>query len=432
MDGTITLPWWALVAVLLLLLILLQAPVRQRIRRLLKGLAVRAAALRNVCERRSQRLSQRASIDLERYFTHLANLRLKLGLVDYEQLLRRQRHDVEALCAEARDLIAQLAEELQASATDVADAPQWVAAVQAVSELPAEHQRDATAEILQQVLETARHQHDEAMREYRWAAAVRHRTLAATRSLWRRLQRRVRALEDLLADIDRHSVALNMAAAHYVALRDAGAQRRVVGSVVLRFVMAALMLAVGLTMTVWSGELLYVELLMSGLSGAESRALVGAYTIALIVLGAVVSCALRWSTMLPAISALDIRPRRQALAAGLTALLLIGAAGMAGGAERIAAALLAVQWPLFATAVLSALLYASPLLIALQALVLEQLLRSGRPLVSVSAQRALLLAVFALDRLAGLLDRPDSDASAATPAEADDKASRADDGSRGE
>lgn len=392
MNATLTLPWWSLLALLALGWLLGRWLGRLfalwRAGDVAPLLAARLDAGRRYCEQRQLLLARQASRQLDRYFRHLAKLRLKLGLLDYEQLVQGRLLQAQELCLQAQSLLANLEKELQVSAIELPEPPQWLAAVEAMAALPPEQQRAAIVDILAGVLNEARSQHAEVMREYRWAAAVRLRALAAAHPDYRRLRARVDKLLALLRSLDRHSIALNTAAAHYAALREASV-RRSPGRPLRQFVLSALLLATGLVLLLWNAALLYTVLLDSGVSALQGRALAGSYTAILLLLGAVLCSGFRWSEMLPAVAGMAPRPRRLVLLGSLLLLMAISAGSMHGIASQVSSLLAAQRWPLLPAWVFAALVYLLPPLMALLVLPLEQLLRSGRPLATVAAQRCM-------------------------------------------
>lgn len=404
MNLTITLPLWLLVVAVLLLAALLLKPLRRGLRNAaqdgLKLAQQRARQLGYGC----QRWLDKGEARLREYFVQLASLRLRFGLLDVERQFRRHQSALPKISVGVRRLIAGYEDSLSASLPETPDAPEWVAAVEAVAALPAEKQSESLRGILKDMQRSAEAQHREAMREYRWAMTVRNRSLLSSQRDLRRLSRHCASVEALTAVGQRQSRIVNEAMQY--------CEERYTNAVSLKKSALAVHVLVALGLSLAGAALSWQvagwtldTLVGAGLSQQVAQVVTGVYCVVLLLLGAIFSSSVRWSAMLLPLAELDARPRHYLATVSALTMVSLGGTAVAGLAAQVYQQLLAAGWQALSAQAVVVLLWMSPLLMSLQVLALERLLRVCRPLICFAAA-GLLLAAQYLCIAAAALCRP--------------------------
>ncbi|MBB3046889.1 hypothetical protein FHR99_001125 [Litorivivens lipolytica] len=379
-ETGVVLPWWLLslfAGVLLTVGVWRQESLRRWCAQRLSGAAEQLHRWCNRLELHLARLHIRTDDAFASFATYLAAMRYQMAVIDFNRLLTTRWQRTENLCTDSDGLIAQAAQELENAKLERPDAPEWVVAADAIGKLPAGNSQPATSKILEAMLSAANTQHEEALREFRWAAAVRARALLASAAYWRKLNARLEAIEAYWCDIRNSSQHLAKAGAYAEQSERESRRRRLVRGVGNGLVATAL-LAVSAWVTVF-----LLGHFRESLSAAGSQwpgAWSALYLIGLLLLGSLVICALRCSDVFPGVAELPARWRRSLVALGLALLVATSMSSM----ELVAADLFTVQvaagWSEGSARWLSGLLYLMPLLLASQLCLLAHWLRSTKPL----------------------------------------------------
>lgn len=386
-ESGIVVPWWllSLMAGVLMTVMVWQ---RQRLRRgSRKYLAALIASLghgRDISQRLAADWYLRADTAFDQFHGYLSRLRYRLAVVDYGHLLTTRWRVVEDLCRRSDELVSRIQRELDESQAVAPEEPEWVAAAYAISRLPETGSQPATAKIFEALLSAAQTQHAEAMREFRWEAVMRGRALLASASLWRRLNSQLSAIVAFGRALKRGEEQLARASLHVDQLSQIPRGRRL-----LKTFINGVMATVALGLGIWFGLfLLDVQQARLAGIGAATGGLSGwaaiwpaFYLTALLLLGAMLVSALRWSDVLPAVAELGLRWRIRLGLVSVLVLLALSVAGMQSMVMDMRVALVAAEGLPFAAWLAGAALYGLPLFVALQLAVLTHWLRASRPLV---------------------------------------------------
>lgn len=387
-ESGIVLPWWllSLAAGVLMTVMVWQ---RQRLRRgSRKYLAVLIPVLargRDISQRLAADWQLRADMAFEQFHGYLSRLRYRLALVDYSHLLTTRWRVVEDLCRRSDELVSRIQRELDESQAVAPVEPEWAAAADAIARLPeSDSQPAVTEKIYEALLSAAQTQHAEAMREFRWEAVMRGRALLASASLWRRLNSQVSAIVAFGRALKRGEEQLVRASLHVDQLTQIPRGRRLLKTFV-NSVMATIALGLG----IWFGLFLLdaQQARLVGIGGAAGglpgwEAIWPAfYLTALLLFGALVVSALRWSDVLPAVAELGWRWRIRLGLVSVLVLLALSVGGMQPAVMEMRMALLAAEGSPAAAWLAGAALYGLPLFVSLQLAVLSHWLRASRPLI---------------------------------------------------
>lgn len=385
-ESGIILPWWliSLVAgVLMTLFVWRRQQIRLACWRTLGVGSDRLAHWRERCVQQSGVWQQRTDKAFSVFTGHLAATRYRLAMVDYMQLLTRRWQTVERLCRDSDALIERVHRELDATHMERPEAPEWVVAADAIGGLPGGNSQPATAKILEAMLQAAESQHAEAMREFRWAAALRGRALLASARYWRQLKKRLSAIEGYGRALIAGEKSLAQASARVAELDGQDTARRILNGL-FAGVTTTMLLGLG----IWFSLFLLAEqqrLLDSQVFGATLAPGWAAiwpsfYLILLLLLGATAASTARVTDIFARVSELGFSWR---VRLGLSCLLLLGvlsAAGMHMVVADMRAGLLAAGWPVLGAEVVGSALYALPLFISFQLCVLAHWFRASKPL----------------------------------------------------
>ncbi len=404
-ETGIILPWWfvSLVAGVLMTVAVWQ---RQQIRRACWQMLGTAVAVldrwRERCIRGVALWQERADKAFSVFTEHLAATRYRLAMVDYMQLLTRRWQIVEAVCRDSDALIARGYHELEAAHMEKPEAPEWVVAADAIGGLPGGNSQPATAKILEAMLEAAESHHAEAMREFRWAAALRGRALLASARYWRQLKQRLGAIEEYGRALKAGEQTLAKASARMEVLHQRPARRRLLSGLSTGLGMT-LLLALGAWFSIYLlvEQQRLVDVLVSHSVMAPSWSAIWPtlYLIVILLLGAAVACCVRISMIFPRISELGFRWRVRLGLLCAVMLILLSVGGMHGIATDMNKALRSAQWGGFSAGLASGLLYLVPLFLSAQLCVLANWLRASQPLTFMALEYCLraserLLALF--------------------------------------
>ncbi len=385
-ETGIILPWWliSLFAGVLMTMIVWR---RQQIRLgCWQALGAAAAVFERWCLRCQQaadRWQVRSNKAFSLFTTYLAATRYRLAMVDYMELLTRRWQRVEALCADSDALIRRVYQELDASHMEKPEAPEWVVAADAIGGLPGGNNQPATAKILEAMLEAAESQHAEAMREFRWGAALRGRALLASAGHWRQLKARLAAIEDFGRALKAGEQTLAKTSAHVAKLESQDHPR-----LILRGAVAGLATTVLLGLGLWFGLFLLASqrALVESFVGLGTLAPGWAsvwpsfYLIALLVLGATAACTARLTDIFSRVAELGFRWRTRLGLVCVFLLVLLSAGGMQMLVADMHTSLIAAGWAELGARVASGLLYAVPLFLSIQLCVMTHWFRASKPL----------------------------------------------------
>lgn len=402
-ETGIVLPWWLLsllAGVLLTLLAWKRAVIRRGCESFLVSYLARCDKVRAVLgvqlERRREQTSQAFSVFAE----HYGKMRYRLSIIDFMQLLSIRWQRVEALCTDTDALIASASHELENARMERPEAPEWVVAADAIAKLPGDKAQPATAKILRAMLDAAQSHHEETLREFRWAAAVRGRALMESERYWRRLTARMGDIEAYWCDVKRASEKLVNASSFVDQLLRQDNRRRV-----MRGVLSGALSTLTLAVTI--GLSFYLLQTLTSLLPAEAgsgRAWSVVVLLVLLVLGTVLASACRWTDTLLPIAELGRRWRFWLGALALTALVGLSYAVMEMPVAEFSRVLIEAGWGAGAAVNAAAVLYAVPVFVAFQLPLLEHWWRAARPVTSFALER-ILQAVLAFVGLQQMLCR---------------------------
>jgi hypothetical protein len=398
-EAGIILPWWliSLLAGVLMTLIVWQ---RQQLRHAcwhacwhaLDASSTILDRLRLRCAEAADSCQERANKAFFLFTGYLAATRYRLAMVDYMQLLTRRWQTIEALCKDSDALIDRAYRELDAAHMEKPEAPEWVAAADAIGGLPGGNSQPATTKILQAILAAAESQHAEAMREFRWAAALRGRALLASARYWRQLKVRLTAIEEFGEALKAGEQTLAKTSARLGELENQGQSRRL-----LRGLVGALLATVLLGTGVWfclfliAAQQSMVDSFIAGNTLAPGWADVwpSFYLIALLVLGATAACAARVTDMFSRIAELGARWRARIGILCVLLLVLLSGGGMQMVVADMRDTLLSAGWTELSAFVASGLLYALPLFLSIQLCVMVHWIRASKPLTYTALEYAM-------------------------------------------
>ncbi|HUH38091.1 MAG TPA: hypothetical protein VL027_09110 [Spongiibacteraceae bacterium] len=392
-------PWWPLIALVMgLAAIALAYLVRDTAHHLLLGGGRLLESQLRLLARSSHQTglqirerNDRLYADLEAQFRRRSlerSMRALQLVVDREQCL------IDELDRRARDQLETLGEDYRETTAIPIPAPDWVAAVQAVAGLQDQQNPDALRQILADLQKTAESQQRDALREYRYTINSRHRILATLRPQWRRVSRCLRRLEHAVNDLNRRLSAVQRLAAGYSAVINGELALRG-GSLLARFLIASVVVALGAGAAVvllgWLEPALARQLPAPGHSGLLALLLTAAPVLA----GVALFDTLQTTQLLPPLA--GRRQRGLMIATVAFTLLLMGLSAW------LVAHLPLVDGAAPATVYVNALLAVVLVgILTLQALPLEVLLLTLRPVVGILAEQlAELLAMVC--RIAGSL-----------------------------
>ncbi len=380
-ETGIVLPWWLwslLAGVLLTLLAWKRSIIRQGCESFLTSYLARCgrarAALGVQLERRRERTSRAFTVFAE----HYGKMRYRLSIIDFMQLLSIRWQRVEAICTDTDGLIASASQELENARMERPEAPEWVVAADAIAKLPGDKAQPATAKILRAMLDAAESHHEETLREFRWAAAVRGRALMESERYWRRLTARMGDIEAYWCDVKRASEKLADASGFVDRLLLEDNRRRVMRGLVSG-ALSTLGLAAMFGLSIYLLQTLTVLLPPAG--GTEQVWPVAVLLVSL-VLGAVLASTCRWSDTLLPIAELGRRWRFWLGALALAALSGLSLAVMEVPVAQFTNVLAAAGWSEGAALNAATVLYAVPIIIAFQLPLLELWWRAARPVSS--------------------------------------------------
>ncbi|MBN49266.1 MAG: hypothetical protein CMN85_06955 [Spongiibacteraceae bacterium] len=391
-EAGIVLPWWliSLVAGVLMTLFVWQ---RQQIRlacwRALGASSARLESWRERCVRQETAWQHRTDKAFSVFTGHLAAARYRLAMVDYMQLLTRRWQTVESLCKESATLIERAYQELDAAHMEKPEAPEWVVAADAIGGLPGGNSQPATAKILQAMLDAAESQHAEAMREFRWAAALRGRALLASVRYWRQLKTRLSVIEGFGRDLIAGERSLAEASARVAALENEESSRRIISGL-FNGVTTSVLLGLG----VWFSLFLLAEQqrlagsLVAGevLAPSWSAIWPSLYLVALLLLGATAASAARVTDIFARVAELGFRWRVRLGMFCLMLLVALSAGGMQMVVISMHSSLVAAGWSALAAGVASATLYVLPVFVSVQLCLLVHWFRAGKPLTCLAVE----------------------------------------------
>ena len=379
-ETGVVLPWWLLslfAGVLLTVCVWRQDSLRRWCSQRLSGSAERLLRWSNRLELHLARLKIRTDEAFSSFACYLAAMRYQMAVIDFNRLLITRWQRVERLCADSDGLIARAGGELETARSERPDAPEWVVAADAIGKLPGGNTQPATSKILEAMLDAAKTQHEEALREFRWAAAVRGRALLASAAYWRKLNARLEAIEAYWCDI--RNKAQHIARASASTKRpDSEPRRRLVLRGVSNGVITTLLLAVSCWLTVYL--LGSFQQALAGQVAGWLSAWSALYLVGLLLLGATIISALRCSDVFPGVAELPARWRRSLSALGLALLAAISVTSMQLPVEQATSALLTAGWSEGNARWMAGVLFLLPALVASQLCLLAHWLRSTRPL----------------------------------------------------
>ncbi len=379
-DTGVVLPWWLLslfVGVLLTVCVWRQDSLRRWCSQRLSGSAESLLRWSNRLELHLARLKIRTDDAFSSFACYLAAMRYQMAVIDFNRLLVTRWRRVEKLCADSDGLIARAGHELDTARSERPDAPEWVVAADAIGKLPAGNTQPATSKILEAMLDAAKTQHEEALREFRWAAAVRGRALLASAAYWRKLNTRLEAIEAYWCDIRNKAQHIAQASA-FTERSESETRSRLIVRGVSNGLITTLLLAVSCWLTVYL--LAGFQQALAGQMAGWVPVWSGLYLIGLLLLGATIISALRCSDVFPGVAELPARWRRSLSALGLALLAAISVASMQLPVEQAVSTLLIAGWSEGSAQWMGGVLFLLPALVASQLCLLAHLLRSTKPL----------------------------------------------------
>lgn len=384
-ETGIILPWWliSLLAGVLMTMVVWQ---RQQLRRICwQALGASCEALdrwRGRCAMQANVWQQRTHTAFSVFTAHLASTRYRLAMVDYMQLLTRRWQTVEKLCKDSDLLIARAYQELEAAHMEKPEAPEWVVAVDAIGGLPGGNSQPATAKILQAMLQAAESQHAEAMREFRWAAALRGRALLASARYWRQLKVRLAAIEDFGRALKSGEQTLDKASARVEVLELQDDSRHL--SALFGGLVAGALLALGIwfSLFVLAAQQRLIDNLVADAVLVPGWAAIwpSLYLLVLLLVGATAASTARVTDIFARVAELGFRWRVRLGLLCVFVLGLLSAGGMSIVVADMQVGLLTAGWTELSAGIASGVLYALPLFLSLQLCVMAYWFRASKPL----------------------------------------------------
>lgn len=397
-EAGIVLPWWLLslfAGVVLTLLAWKRAVIRRGCESLL---VVYQARLTRAHTALAERLKIRHKATVQAFATlaqYYGKMRYRLSIVDFMQLLSIRWQRVESLCTDADGLIAKASQELDSARMERPEAPEWVVAADAIAKLPGDRAQPATAKILRAMLDAAESHHEETLREFRWAAAVRGRALMESERYWRRITNRMGNIEAYWCDVKRASERLVAASGFVESLLIEGPHRRRALRGVASGIVTTIALVFSVALSVYLLDMLGSLVPVSPeLHTGWERAWPGLVLLALLLAGTVLASACRWTDTLPRIAELGRRWRFWLGGLSAAALAGVSYSAMQLPVAKFASSLAIAGWSEATAHTAAALLYIVPLLLAFQLCMLDHWLRTARPVTSFALERVLMMALW--------------------------------------
>jgi hypothetical protein len=321
----------------------------------------------------------------------LAERRLDREFMRIESLVEKDLSHYQTLAAAIYQQIHDINEDYEASANMPLEAPEWVAAVEAMARLESEERNtEVMTRILSDVHNTVKQYHKDVMREHRWTVSARHKLLGSLRPRWRKLGKlleriggNVEVLEYRLKRVDRQMDTFK----HLRSSTEQG----VMSSVFIRFTISVLFVAFGVAAMALNYELLFAPLdavmQQRQLMGISLAAYISGLYIAMLLAAATLCFeGLRITHLLPLMAAMTQRGRYLMIAGGAALLLMLSLleAAVVGSFAGSQATLAAMEGS--SQAIMFALALVTPLMLSLVIIPIEYFLHTVRPVIGVLLQ----------------------------------------------
>lgn len=394
------------VVVLLLLMYFLRQQAHACITYLSKIIHSQLRLAAKTCSGAAHRIRLRNHEVVNALARELMERHLEREFMRVESLVEKDLASYQTLAASINQQINQVNEDYEASAHLPPAAPEWIDAVDAIAALEKNQaNNEVMAKILSDVHDTVKQHHKDVMREHRWTVGTRHKLLSKLRPHWRKLEKllekvagNIEALEYRLKHIDQQMDRFEML--------QASPEQGLMSSVLMRFLIATLFVAIGVAAMV-----LNYQLLLGPVSGALPDEMIagvplasyiaGIYTALLVASATIALEGLRITHLLPLMAAMTQKGRYLMIGVGaglLTLLALFEAFAVAGfsmGVEQ-AATVGSTQMIMFALA------FVTPVMLSLVIVPFEYFLYTVRPTVGVLAQNLLHLTALMFRMLGSL------------------------------
>lgn len=290
------------------------AAVKAASRAIADALRLASRSIRHAEERMQQRNrevllasgAEAAEKELEREFQRV------------EAAVQRDLQNYPALHRTMADLVVQLDEDYQKSSDAPPTPPEWVQAVQTISELPKVDDSLKTS-ILQEIKRAVEQQHTQAMEDYRKESQQRHSLLQKMMPHWRKLRRSLSSVDKQITNLTTRAQSIDKQITEYEAMRSAPEQAvsRLTSSSLTQFVIAGLVMCIAIGGAVINFNL--IALPMSEMVGGGSyignfkTSDVAALVIILVeaAMGLFLMESLRITRLFPLIAGLDDHQRRR-------------------------------------------------------------------------------------------------------------------------
>lgn len=217
--------------------------VRSASRAIADGLRLASRSIRQAEERMQQRNrevllasgAEAAAKELEREFQRV-EAAVKSDLQNYPAIHRKMA-----------DLVMVLDEDYQKSSEVPPDPPDWVKAIETISELP-KVDDGLKANILQEIKKVVELQHTEAMKDYRMQSQERHTLLKKMMPHWRKLRGSLTNVDHQITNLTQRAQTIDQRMAEYEAMRSSPEQAvgRLTSSSLTQFVIAGLVMVIAI------------------------------------------------------------------------------------------------------------------------------------------------------------------------------------------
>ncbi len=258
----------------------------------------------------------------------LMERQLEKRFMRIERLVERDLDNYQKLAAQINQQLTDIHDDYAASAEVPQPTPEWIAAVEAISNLEDdERNTEVMARILADIHRTVKQHHRDTLREHRWTVSARHKVLSGLSSHWRRLQKllekidhNVDALRHSLRQTDRHMAEFE--------LLTSGSGQGIMSSMFIRFIVAASFFSLG-AIAIWTNWQLLQQPFTNILLEYEIGSFSLANIVALVHIGigltaaALITDSLKITHFFPLIASMTHRGKRTLLWFGAGLLLLL-------------------------------------------------------------------------------------------------------------